>query len=310
MAASSSIDFSSLFGDIDSSKSAAARTSADPQQTPAPKQLIAAVDHAIDADVEALYVRACACVCGLRSSTAVTRERFDDAKAIADATLTVSEKGTQALFDAVFAKDRKEDPLVANNVNVMVIAAEPAKMLYADRERVLFVMTAALLHDIGMDGNVSRLRVLGDAYADRLAEVAEQEYERLGGASYPRGMSSLDVAEAAQIVGLCNTYEGLTHARTQHDAISSVGALKSILSGDVLFSSRIVKAFIACVGLYPKGTYVELNTKEIARVQQQHPLMPASPVVEVVVNAKGEKAAERRIIDLSRGTRIYIVRPV
>jgi len=280
-----SIDFSSLFADPTSGKTVVA-----PQPSASAKPLRVAVDHAVDAEVEALYVRSCERVRGLRVPGSLTPERFVGVKATAEEILVFAEKGTQDLFDAVFAKDRAEDPLVAAGVNIAALVADISRSLYEERTTCLFLTTVALLRGVRAED----CRALGDAQADAIAEVIEQAYDR---------------AVDAQLVGLCERYESLTHVRSGQDTLSSIGALKTIIGGETV-SARIIKAFITRVGLYPKGTYAELNTKEIARVQQQHPQMPASPVVEVVLNAKGEKAAERRIIDLSRGTRIYIVRAV
>ena len=329
MSSSKSIDFSSLFGDLDPAKAGGAVAA------PVPQRAGGVPAREIDGAAEALYVRAASCVSALMAADGVTRDRFAEALSVAAEVYDAAGDGAQSLFDAVFAKDRREDVMVANGVNTAVLAAELVRALTEDREQGVFTVAAALMHDIGMDDcrtdaqrpgviddearsrvsdhpliGAGRLRALRDEYAGRIADVIEQEHERAGGNGYPRGMRGADIAEAAQIIGICDTYEALTHARPQREAVLPVGAVKTIVSAESLFSQRIVKAFVSRVGLYPRGTYAELNTKEIALVVRQHPQMPASPVVEVVLNAKGEKAAERRIIDLSRGTRIYIVRAV
>ena len=76
------------------------------------------------------------------------------------------------------------------------------------------------------------------------------------------------------------------------------------------FKVKIVKAFIERIGIYPLGTSVELNTKEVAQVIRQNDRMPASPVVRVVYDPQGDKIEKVRYIDLSKGTKIYITRGV
>jgi hypothetical protein len=327
--ASSGIDFSSLFGDLDPAKQP------DAAKKTAPKVFAPPVERVSDARIEALYAEAVSAVAALSADGGMTRTRFAEACVIAEKIFVSAQDREQDLLDIVFAKGRGEDPIAANCVNTAVLAGDIVRGISDDRAYGVFVVTAALLHDIGMDDcrdvvwrsaaidsedrsrlhdhpliGASRLRALRDDYAARVAAVIEQEHERACGGGYPRGIRGDDIAEAAQIVGICDMYEALTHPRPQREALSPIGALKTIVDAETLFSSRVVKAFIARIGLCPKGTYVELNTKEIAWVRRQHSQMPASPVVEVVLNAKGEKAAERRIIDLSRGTRIYIVRAV
>ena len=81
-----------------------------------------------------------------------------------------------------------------------------------------------------------------------------------------------------------------------------------MLENKAKFSNRLMKIFLSKIGLYPKGTFVELNTKEVAQVIKHNPKMPLSPVVRVVFDGKGKKVEKTRDIDLSKETRNYIVR--
>ena len=84
--------------------------------------------------------------------------------------------------------------------------------------------------------------------------------------------------------------------------------MKVLLKDKSSFSPKLIKAFLERVGLYPRGTFVELNTREVAQVIRQNPKMLACPMVRVVYDPEGKKTQNPREIDLSRGTKIYILR--
>jgi hypothetical protein len=62
------------------------------------------------------------------------------------------------------------------------------------------------------------------------------------------------------------------------------------------------------IGFYPKGTFVELNTKEAAQVIKQNIEMPSCPVVKIIYDLHGKKNEQSREIDLSRGTKVFITK--
>ena len=75
-----------------------------------------------------------------------------------------------------------------------------------------------------------------------------------------------------------------------------------------MFNHKIIKAFLEKVGLYPKGTVVELNTKEKAYVLKHNPISPSCPTVRVVFDSQGRKLEQMKEIDLSRNQAVFIVK--
>jgi len=72
------------------------------------------------------------------------------------------------------------------------------------------------------------------------------------------------------------------------------------------FDTDILKAFIEKISLYPPGSYVRLNSDEIAKVVKVNPGLPTRPVVKCVANGKGQKISENKIIDLAANSVICI----
>jgi len=83
--------------------------------------------------------------------------------------------------------------------------------------------------------------------------------------------------------------------------MSPSNALNVIYKGrGTLFQAAMVEQFIQCVGVYPVGSAVELNTGEVGIVIAQNPLRRLQPRVMVVKDAKGFENRPYKMLDLSK----------
>ena len=98
----------------------------------------------------------------------------------------------------------------------------------------------------------------------------------------------------------------VNNARRNEREIQSF--LEFLFQNKETFSPKLTKIFLERIGLYPKGTFVALNTNEIARVVKQNVNMPSCPIVRVMYSAQGKKTDKARDIDLSQGTKVYITK--
>lgn len=245
------------------------------------------------------------------------------------------ESGEQDFIQCVFNIHYRNtvDYHLLNTVNVVVLSLELAVELGYTSHSLERLGVAAFFHDIGMKSfadlvNLPRklddeeiallqthplegaamLRELEEDFALSVADIVEQEHERIDGSGYPRSLNHMEISEYAQIIGLIDVYEALTHQRPHRKSQTSLAALKQLIKSSALYDTRLLKSFIERIGLYPRGTFVELNTKEVALVIAQNLRMPSCPVVKVIYDNKGDKSEQKRKIDLSKGTRIYIIR--
>jgi HD-GYP domain-containing protein (c-di-GMP phosphodiesterase class II) len=82
--------------------------------------------------------------------------------------------------------------------------------------------------------------------------VAYEHHERENGQGYPRGIKGDEICEYAKITGIVDTYEAMTHNRAHRKAIiQNVSIRELILSKNLMFSPKIIKAFIKEISLYP-----------------------------------------------------------
>jgi hypothetical protein len=113
--------------------------------------------------------------------------------------------------------------------------------------------------------------------------------------------------EDAQMICLADVYEALTHARPYRPRYSALETWKTIVS-EFAFDPGEIKALLERIGMYPRGMFIELSTKEIARVVQRNDHMPLCPVVRVVYDTSGRRVGDERLIDLAAGTKISVKR--
>jgi len=268
------------------------------------------------------------------SKDGIKTPEINEIRKLSEIFVSYSRNGSQELFGHIFGRLPYDvDFMILNLVNVCILAIEVGVGLgYSDHE-LINIGIGAFLHDIGMNryrhlssqprgltpqekkkiqnhplDGVDQLEFIRQTLEPLVLKIIEQEHERLDGSGYPYGLKAEHIDEYAQIVGMVDVYEALTHKRSYRNNYPPMEAIKIILQDRTSFSPKILKAFLEKVGLYPKGTFVELNTKEVAQVINQTPKMPSCPVVSVVYDYEGKKVDVEKIVDLSKNTKIYIVK--
>jgi len=133
-----------------------------------------------------------------------------------------------------------------------------------------------------------------------------QAHERADGSGYPEGLAAEEIDRYAQIVGLADVYESLTHKRPYRVKYTPIEALDMILKNKKVFGPKIIKALIGRIGVYPVGTLIMLNSKETGVVIMNRPELPFRPVVSVVYDTYGKEYSEPKEIDLAQNPILYI----
>ena len=154
-----------------------------------------------------------------------------------------------------------------------------------------------------------RLRRWGPPF-ETLAEIVLQHHEREHGQGFPQGMQGTSVLTEAKIIGLADTYTGLTGPPSLRPGLPAHEAIRDIVRGKhEAFPSALIKALLSEISVFPPGTVVRLNTGEVGSViavNRNHPLRPR---VEIVGGKHGPLATPK-IVDLSEAPFLYITGPV
>ncbi len=134
-----------------------------------------------------------------------------------------------------------------------------------------------------------------------LRKVAALHHERFDGSGYPKGLKGGEIGLFGGIAGLIDCFDVLTHPRPYSEALSPSDALSMLYNWrDTLFDGPLVEQFIQCIGIFPVGAIVELNSGEIGIVIAQNLARRLKPRVMVVLDAKGYPLKPQKILDLAK----------
>jgi len=140
-----------------------------------------------------------------------------------------------------------------------------------------------------------------------LVDAVLQHHEREQGQGFPQGLHGTAVSQDAKVLGLVDTYTGLTMPAPPRPRLRPHEAIREIVrTKHEAFPSQLVKALLSEISVFPPGTLVRLNTGEVGRViavNRNHPLRPR---VEIVADGKGQRLAEPKSTDLADAPFLYI----
>jgi HD-GYP domain-containing protein (c-di-GMP phosphodiesterase class II) len=134
-----------------------------------------------------------------------------------------------------------------------------------------------------------------------LPALALLHHERHDGSGYPRGLKGGEIGLHGCIAGIADTFDALTAVRPYAEPLSPSSALSHLYKerGNG-FHPELVEQFIQCVGVFPVGSVVELNTGEVGIVLTQNLVRRLKPRVMVVLDGGGAPVRPHRILDLDK----------
>ena len=136
-------------------------------------------------------------------------------------------------------------------------------------------------------------------FSPEVSRIIKGHHERYDGSGYPLHLLGDKIELHAELAGLIDTYCAMTRQRVFSAAVSSQKALEMLSrTRDITFRAALVDQFVQCLGLYPIGTLVELNTGEVAVVIQQNQVRRLRP--RLLILLAQDKTLERwpRSLDL------------
>ena len=138
-----------------------------------------------------------------------------------------------------------------------------------------------------------------------LPALAALHHERHDGSGYYKGMKGEEIGLFGSIAGMVDCFDALTHARPYGEAMAPSNALNMLYGWrGGQFDGPLVEQFIQCIGIFPVGAIVELNSGEIGIVIAQNLVRRLQPRVMVVLDAKGNPKKPQLILDLSKEPRM------
>ena len=133
--------------------------------------------------------------------------------------------------------------------------------------------------------------------------TAAQHHERMDGSGYPEGLKGEQISVYGRMVAIADVYDAITADRAYHRGLTPTQGLKKLLewSGDHL-DSTLVKQFIRCIGLYPVGSLVLLDSGRLGIVVEINEEDQRLPIVRVMYHTKFRMPIAVTTIDLSKAS--------
>lgn len=248
----------------------------------------------------------------------------EDAKAaVSELVTTISSNTNTALW---LTNLRSQHEATASHcLNTSILALAFARHLGYSHDELETVGMGALLHDLGIarvpseilnkpgnlteeefevvkkhprDGyNVLRLtREIPEAALD----IILHHHERVNGSGYPDGLKDDDIKEAVRIVAIADMYDSMTTDHVYRKAITPQDALTAMHKrAEQDFGKRLMEEFIKCVGIYPIGSLVVLNTGALGVVVSSNPDARLRPLILLVRDEAGRDVMPRKLVNLA-----------
>jgi HD-GYP domain-containing protein (c-di-GMP phosphodiesterase class II) len=256
--------------------------------------------------------------------------------------ITVTNKAVDAIFNhpdslaCMINIREKNEYLLEHSVAVAVYLTIFAHHLKMSKEIVQHLSVGAFLHDIGKikipDKVLNKPGKLTDAEfsimkthanhsidiikrtpgIDKLSlEVAALHHEKLNGEGYPFQVKGEDINQYGRMIAICDIFDALTANRVYKEGFTHSKAFSILreLAKSNHLDSTLVDQFIQCIGVFPIGSLVQLESKKLAIVEQRNNNFPIKPKVRSFYNVQMSQYIETQNIDLT-DTDDFIVKSV
>jgi len=220
---------------------------------------------------------------------------------------------------------RKDEYTALHSLRVCILALTFGRHLGLPRDQLEVLGLGALLHDVGkvkvpesiltkpdtltpQEYDIMKQHVAWGAeilYQTRqfpaaALEVVTGHHERHDGSGYLRGLRGDQIGDFGMIGAIVDHYDAITSDRAYRGAVSAHSVLMKMYEWrNTLFSATLVEKFIQCLGVYPIGSIVELNTGDIGVVAAINRTMRLKPHVMMVYDANRQPYPDMPITNIA-----------
>jgi HD-GYP domain-containing protein (c-di-GMP phosphodiesterase class II) len=132
-------------------------------------------------------------------------------------------------------------------------------------------------------------------------DITLHHHERRDASGYPDQLGAGTISDLAQMAAIVDVYDAITADRCYHKGVSAAQALRQIHEWSKFhFNPRFSQEFMRCVGIYPVGTLVMLESGRLGVVVEPHETQLLAPKVNVFFDSKRNLHIKPRTVDLSR----------
>jgi HD-GYP domain-containing protein (c-di-GMP phosphodiesterase class II) len=256
--------------------------------------------------------------------------------------IEVTNKSVDAIFNSpdslacMINIREKDEYLLEHSVAVSVYMTIFANYLEIDKETVQHLSVGAFLHDIGKikipDSVLNKPGKLSDdeftimkthanhsidiikeipGVNELSLEIAALHHEKLNGEGYPFQVKGDDINQYGRMIAICDIFDALTANRVYKEGFTHNKAFSILreLAKNNHLDTTLVDQFIKCIGVFPIGSLVQLESKKIAIVEQRNNKAPISPKVRSFYSVNLNQYEDAQDINLD-DTDDFIVKSV
>jgi HD-GYP domain-containing protein (c-di-GMP phosphodiesterase class II) len=133
-------------------------------------------------------------------------------------------------------------------------------------------------------------------------DITLHHHERRDGSGYPDAQGGDAISELAQMAAIVDVYDAITADRCYHKGMPAAEALRKMYEWSKFhFNPALTQEFMRCVGIYPIGTLVLLESGRLGVVVEPHETSLLTPKVNVFYSTKSQTYIKPEMVDLSRG---------
>ena len=132
-------------------------------------------------------------------------------------------------------------------------------------------------------------------------DIIRDHHERLNCSGFPKQAGGDEISYNAMLVSIVDVYDSVTMGYEGKSVVSCTDALKSMYDWrNELFQGELVEHFIQCLGIYPIGSVVKLNTGEIGIVVTFDDCSRLAPRIMLLLDKDHNYYPVPRMLDLSQ----------
>lgn len=220
----------------------------------------------------------------------------------------------------------KDDYTFLHSVSVCALMIAYCRSVGMEEDDILQAGMGGLLHDIGKahipDSILNKEGPLTDeefvtmkAHSSKGHDVLQQipdigpipldialhHHERHDGSGYPDKLPGNDIQALTQMAAIADVYDAITSDRSYHKALPAAEGLRKIYEWSKdHFNPQLVQAFIRCIGIYPIGTLVLLESGRLGVVIEADHSNLLTPKVNVFFSTKSKTYITPEVVDLAK----------
>jgi putative nucleotidyltransferase with HDIG domain len=137
-------------------------------------------------------------------------------------------------------------------------------------------------------------------FSSQILDVCLHHHEKYDGSGYPHRLAGEQISLLARMGAICDVYDAITSDRPYKEGWCPAVSIQKMADWSGHFDKKIFNAFVKCVGIYPVGTLVRLESGRIGVVMEQHAKSLLTPKVKVFFSARSRVPIEQSVVDLAK----------